>query len=92
MRPVLLKLDDALDRQDALTAAAKARGGRVLCARDLGPSVRLWSRAAPLRALGRRLVGADVVGDWSTPACGHRPLARLKRAEAILDLFSGVAA
>ena len=35
---------------------------------------------------GRRLVGADVVGDWSKPAYGNGPLhALLKRGEAMLD-------
>lgn len=55
MRPVLLKLDDALERQDALGAAVVAAQGGVLCARDLGPALRLWSRRGPLDELRRRL-------------------------------------
>lgn len=62
MRPVLLKLDDALERQDALGEAVAAVSGRVLDARDLGPSLRLWSRAGPLDALRRRLA-ASPAGD-----------------------------
>jgi hypothetical protein len=34
----------------------------------------------------RRVIGADVVGDWSQPAYGGGPAAALlKRAEALLD-------
>jgi arginase family enzyme len=51
----LLKLDDALDRQAALAQAVSARGGHVVCARDLGPAMRLWSRPATLEALRARL-------------------------------------
>ena len=37
-------------------------------------------------AAGRRLVGADVVGDWSRPVYGGGPAAwALKRGEALLD-------
>ncbi|HEY3696458.1 arginase family protein [Phenylobacterium sp.] len=34
---------------------------------------------------GRRLAGADVVGDWSRPAYGGGPAAMLKRGEAWMD-------
>jgi hypothetical protein len=58
VRPVLLNLDDALERQDALGQAVAALRGRTVCARDLGPALRLWSRAGPLDALRRRLADA----------------------------------
>jgi hypothetical protein len=52
-------LDDALGRQGALGAAVAACGGRVVCARDLGPAFRLWSRATTLDALRQRLTAVD---------------------------------
>ncbi|THD80483.1 MAG: arginase [Phenylobacterium sp.] len=55
MRPVILQLDESLERQPALEAGVRARGGRVLRARDLGPALRLWSRDATLDVLKRRL-------------------------------------
>jgi hypothetical protein len=55
MRPVILQLDESLERQAALEAGVRARGGRVMPARDLGPSLRLWSRDATLDQLKRRL-------------------------------------
>jgi hypothetical protein len=55
---VLLNLDDALERQGALAAAVAERDGKVLCARDLGPSLRLWSLRRPLEALRARLAEA----------------------------------
>jgi len=58
MRPMLLNLDGALERQPLLCAATRAAGGRMLCARDLGPHLRLWSRRAHLAELRRRLSGA----------------------------------
>ena len=58
MRPVILQLDDAFERQPALEAGVLARGGRVLAARDLGPALRLWSRTATLDELRRRIAGA----------------------------------
>jgi hypothetical protein len=37
-------------------------------------------------AVGRRVVGGDIVGDWSTPVYGDGPVARLlKQGEALLD-------
>jgi hypothetical protein len=38
---------------------------------------------------GRRLIGADVVGDWSAPAYGGGLDAALKRGEAWLDQPQG---
>ncbi|HEV2531942.1 hypothetical protein [Phenylobacterium sp.] len=55
MRPVILQLDDAFERQPALERDVLARGGRVLAARDLGPALRLWSRADTLAELKRRI-------------------------------------
>jgi hypothetical protein len=55
MRPVILQLDDAFERQSALSATVLARGGRVLSARDLGPAMRLWSPPATLAELKRRI-------------------------------------
>ncbi|TCS04314.1 arginase family protein [Caulobacter sp. BK020] len=51
MRPVFLNLDNALDAQHAL----RGRGGLTVEARDLGPALRLWSRAPALAALSARL-------------------------------------
>ena len=57
MRAALLHLDSALIGQDALAGrvAAAAGGGRSVDARDLGPSLRLWSRPAAIDALRDRL-------------------------------------
>ena len=57
MRPVILQLDDAFDRQVALTGRVLAEG-RVLAARDLGPAMRLWSPVATLDELKRRIADA----------------------------------
>src|SRR4051812_30797352 len=58
MRPILLQLDDALKDQVGLVAAVAACGGGSIPARDLGPSVRLWSRTPALRELRCRLASA----------------------------------
>lgn len=63
MRPVLLQLDDAFARQPALARRVLA-DGRVLAARDLGPAMRLWSPAATLGELKRRIAA-------SLPATGE---------------------
>jgi hypothetical protein len=55
MRPVILQLDDAFERQPALETGVLAHGGRMLAARDLGPALRLWSRASTLGELRRRI-------------------------------------
>lgn len=55
MRPVILQLDDAFERQAGLERQVLARGGRVLAARDLGPALRLWSRKPTLAELKRRI-------------------------------------
>jgi arginase family enzyme len=52
---VILQLDDALERQGMLTCMVREDGGQVLPARDLGPALRLWTSAATLAALRRRL-------------------------------------
>ena len=64
MRPLLLHLDDALERQPRLIEAMASAGARVVDAKDVGPSVRLWGTAEgfcgfarPAR-LGRAGVGA----------------------------------
>lgn len=60
MRPVLLKLDDSLEHQDALAEAARALNGRVVEAGDLGPELRLWSRPSALYAVEARFAeGAE---------------------------------
>ena len=56
MRPVFLRLDDALDDQRDFARAAESGGGRSLDARDLGPAMRLWSPASRLADLRSRLV------------------------------------
>jgi hypothetical protein len=63
VRPAILQLDDSLPRQPALERAVLDRDGRVLPARDLGPPLRLWTRAATLRVLGDRLRSELPVGD-----------------------------
>src|SRR5437763_459059 len=55
MLPSLLHLDEALGRQETLVARVLAAGGRDLDLRNLGPSLRLWSRPAALDALRARL-------------------------------------
>lgn len=55
MRPVILQLDESLERQATLERRVLERGGCVLGARDLGPALRLWSRSATLDALRRRI-------------------------------------
>ncbi|HEX3699764.1 MAG TPA: hypothetical protein VHV27_03730 [Phenylobacterium sp.] len=64
MRPLILQLDESLERQPAFEAGARARGGRVLAARDLGPALRLWSRDATLDVLKRRMKA-------ELPVCGE---------------------
>lgn len=55
MRAALLHLDDALFGQSRLRRAVMKGGGVQLHYRDLGPSLRLWSRPAALRRLRERL-------------------------------------
>lgn len=55
MRPLFLKLDDSLEYQGALGAAAEPWQGRVVEASDLGPLLRLWARPAELLVLEHRL-------------------------------------
>lgn len=55
MRAALLHLDTALIGQDALAERVSAAGGRAFDARDLGPSLRLWSRPRAIEALRARL-------------------------------------
>ena len=68
MRPVILRLDDALERQTALERRVLDVGGEVAMADDLGPAFRLWTRAATRDALKQRLgeelpdrLGGDLV-------------------------------
>jgi arginase family enzyme len=58
VRPILLLLDEALERQPALAAAVAARDGGVVRAQDLAPQLRLWSRPPALAALRKRLAQA----------------------------------
>ena len=51
MRPAFLHLDDALSGQTALLDRGGDCGGRVIDARILGPTLRLWSRPAALDRL-----------------------------------------
>jgi arginase family enzyme len=55
MRPAILQLDDSLSRQPGLEQGVRERGGRTLLAGDLGPALRLWTRAATLETLADRL-------------------------------------
>ena len=55
MRPLFLKLDDSLEYQGILGAAAEPWQGRVVEASDLGPLLRLWARPAELLVLEHRL-------------------------------------
>ena len=55
MRAALLHLDAALTSQGALAARVAATGGRGLDARDLGPTLRLWSRPQAMDELTGRL-------------------------------------
>jgi hypothetical protein len=61
VRPLILQLDDSLERQGMLACMVRESGGQVLGARDLGPALRLWSRASTLAKLRRRL------GEVTTP-------------------------
>ena len=58
MIPALLHLDEALTAQRRLRQAVVGAGGRLLDYRDIGPSLRLWTRPAPLERLRRRLASA----------------------------------
>lgn len=58
MRPALLHLDEALTAQRRLRLAVVGAGGLLLDYRDIGPSLRLWTRPAPLDRLRRRLATA----------------------------------
>lgn len=55
MRVLHLNLDDALIRQSALRAAAREFDLQDIEARDLGPSLRLWTRPQALSTLRTRL-------------------------------------
>jgi hypothetical protein len=55
MQPLFLKLDDSLEYQGALGAAAEPSRGRVIDASDLGPLLRLWARPSELLVLEHRL-------------------------------------
>lgn len=68
MRPVILRLDDALERQTALEGRVLDAGGEIAIADDLGPAFRLWTRSATREALKARLgqqlpgrMGGDLV-------------------------------
>lgn len=58
MRAALLHLDDALTPQGRLRQAVRQADGRILDYRDLGPSLRLWSRPPALERLRARLASA----------------------------------
>lgn len=58
MNTALLHLDDALMPQRHLRQAVCGAGGRLLDYRDLGPSLRLWSRPGTLDRLKARLAAA----------------------------------
>jgi hypothetical protein len=62
VRPLILQLDDSLERQGMLACMVRENGGQVLGARDLGPAMRLWCRASTLAKLRRRL------GEITAPA------------------------
>src|SRR4051812_3805588 len=84
MRPLFLKLDDSLEYQGALGAAAEPWQGRVVEAGDLGPLLRLWARPAELLVLEHRLrtkpaSGPELVFAGS-PASPHPPPFLLRRA------------
>lgn len=55
MRPVILQLDDAFERQVRFERRVRASGGQVIACRDIGPALRLWSRPSTLAQLKRRL-------------------------------------
>jgi arginase family enzyme len=87
--------DDFLDRLDIAVPAGAVyvtidkdvlRPQDAVTNWDQGQASLEFVEAAVRRvACGRRVVGADVVGDWSAPAYGAGPLAWLKHAEALLD-------
>lgn len=54
MKPAFLHLDNALVNQGRLAARVADEGVTLDC-RDLGPSLRLWSRPGPLAALEARV-------------------------------------
>jgi arginase family enzyme len=58
VRAALLHLDEALIAQHRLRQAVVAAGGRLLDYRDLGPTLRLWSRPRQVERLRRRLAAA----------------------------------
>lgn len=62
MRPLLLKLDDSLGYQSALSSATQALDGRTVEATDLGPPLRLWGRPPALGAVELRLGQAPATG------------------------------
>jgi hypothetical protein len=90
VRPAILQLDDSLLRQPDLERAVLDRGGRVMPARDLGPALRLWTRASTLERLRDRLKaewpvdGADLVfagsGDFH-----HLTSLLIERATVLAD-------
>lgn len=74
-RAVYVTLDkDVLQADDAVTNWDQGRA-----------SLEFVMAAVRRVARGRRIVGADVVGDWSRPAYGTGVGALLKRGEALLD-------
>ena len=91
MRPVILQLDDAFERQTGLARRVLTRGGRVLAARDLGPALRLWSRSSTLTELKRRIaVCLPVRGEAEVVFAGsgdfhHVTPLLLERAAAAAD-------
>jgi len=58
MRTALLHLDSALSDQRELDLSVRARGGRNLDCRHLGPALRLWSRPTALKRLRARIAAA----------------------------------
>jgi len=67
MRTLHLHLDDALAGQHRMRMSARRHGLVDLEARDLGPSLRLWTRPRPLAELRRRLRHAMAGEDsWLT--------------------------
>lgn len=66
MRVVHLNLDDALIRQSAFRNAAREFDLQEIEARDLGPSLRLWTRPQALSTLRSRLRG--IMSDHRVPS------------------------